>query len=151
VEVADVVRHYGLEPHPEGGWYRRTWEDRAVDAGGRRRGSAILFLLGPGEESRWHRIDATELWHHGAGGPLVLSRWVEGDDGVTSDVLGADGSAGHLPQVVVAPGEWQRARADGAWALVSCVVVPEFRFEGFELAPDGWEPPTPTLPNSGHL
>jgi len=142
VEVADVIGRFGLEPHPEGGWYRRTWEDPEVDAAGRRRGSAILYLLGPGEGSRWHRIDATELWHHGAGGPLVLERWADGQAAVSSTVLGADVAAGHAPQAVVAPGEWQRARAGGDWALVSCVVVPEFRFDGFDLAPAGWEPPT---------
>jgi predicted cupin superfamily sugar epimerase len=139
VEVADVIGRFGLEPHPEGGWYRRTWDDRSVDATGRRRGSSILFLLGPGQESRWHRIDATELWHHSAGGPLTLSRWADGDAGVTTVELGTD-VADHLPQAVVEPGEWQRARAERHWALVSCVVIPEFRFEGFELAPDGWEP-----------
>jgi uncharacterized protein len=143
VEVADVIARFGLEPHPEGGWYRRTWEDGSVDAAGRRRGSAILFLLGPGQESRWHRIDATELWHHSAGGSLTLSRFADGDAAVATIVLGPDVAAGHAPQAVVATGEWQRARADRHWALVSCVVVPEFRFEGFELAPDGWGPVPP--------
>jgi hypothetical protein len=28
----------------------------------------------------------------------------------------------------------------GAWTLVGCTVAPGFTFDGFELAPDGWEP-----------
>ena len=35
---------------------------------------------------------------------------------------------------------WQDARSLGAWTLVSCVVAPAFRFEGFEMAPEGWAP-----------
>ncbi|MEO0980326.1 MAG: cupin domain-containing protein, partial [Pseudomonadota bacterium] len=27
-----------------------------------------------------------------------------------------------------------------AWTLVGCTVAPGFQFEGFEMAPDGWEP-----------
>jgi predicted cupin superfamily sugar epimerase len=29
----------------------------------------------------------------------------------------------------------------GAWGLATCVVVPEFRFDGFEMLPDDWSPP----------
>ena len=32
------------------------------------------------------------------------------------------------------------AEADRGWCLAACVVTPGFRFEGFELAPPGWEP-----------
>jgi hypothetical protein len=43
-------------------------------------------------------------------------------------------------QAVVPAGWWQAARTTGEWTLVSCTVSPGFRFEGFELAPPGWEP-----------
>lgn len=35
---------------------------------------------------------------------------------------------------------WQSARSLGDWTLVGCTVAPDFRFEGFELAPPGWQP-----------
>ena len=42
---------------------------------------------------------------------------------------------------MVAPrGAWQAARTLGDWTLVGCVVAPACSFEGFELAPPGWEP-----------
>ena len=47
---------------------------------------------------------------------------------------------GETPQHLVRNGEWQSAEAEDGWALVACVVVPGFRFEGFELAAEGWEP-----------
>jgi hypothetical protein len=131
VDHTDIVDRFGLEPHPEGGHYRRTF----IDPEGR--ASSILFLLRKGERSRWHRIDAVEIWSHCGGGLLALS--ISADDGpVERTVLGPppDGR----PQTIVPAGVWQCAVPLADHALVTCVVVPAFRWEGFELAPDGWEP-----------
>jgi predicted cupin superfamily sugar epimerase len=60
--------------------------------------------------------------------------------GKTTFTLGNDLAADLRPQGVVPRGEWQSARALGAWTLVGCTVAPGFEFEHFELAPPGWEP-----------
>lgn len=126
-----LIEALGLLPHPEGGWYRRTWEATA-GAGERPAASAIYYLLLAGEVSAPHRIDATELWHFYAGDPLELQR--EWPDGRTDmSVLGSDVSAGQRPQIVVEAGVWQSARPLGEFALVGATVTPAFRFEGFEL------------------
>ena len=52
--------------------------------------------------------------------------------------LGVNIVADERPQVVVPKGVWQSARPLDCWALVGCIVAPAFRFEGFEMAPDGW-------------
>jgi predicted cupin superfamily sugar epimerase len=120
-----------LSPHPEGGWYRRTWVAPAED-GERPRGSAIYYLLLEGEVSAPHRIDATELWHFYAGDPLELT--LEPPGGLPRvQVLGPDVASGHVPQAVVEPGVWQSARSLGRFTLVGATVSPAFRFEGFEL------------------
>ncbi len=134
----EVVRLLRLDPHPEGGWYRETWRD-APEGGGRGAGTAIYYLLGAGEESRWHRVDATEIWHFYAGGTLELSLSADGS-AVERRLLGADLAAGQRPQEVVPAGVWQSARPLGAWTLVGCTVSPAFELTGFELAPDGWHP-----------
>ena len=87
----------GLEPHPEGGWYRRTWV-AAAGAGERPAGSAIYYLLLEGEVSAPHRIDATELWHFYAGDPLELHARMARRRGRDVPVLGADVAAGQPPQ-----------------------------------------------------
>jgi predicted cupin superfamily sugar epimerase len=133
-----IIDLLGLEPHPEGGTFAETW--RESSASGRPAGSAIYFLLGPDEVSHWHRVDAAEIWHHYAGAPLELSTWKEPGP-VERRVLGVDLTAGHRPQLVVQPREWQSARSRGAWTLVGCTVSPAFEFDRFELAPPGWEPP----------
>lgn len=139
LDADDLIQRLDLRPHPEGGWYRETWRADPAVEGGRSPGTAIYFLLRPGESSHWHHIDATEIWHHYAGGVLRLgiSR-----DGVTSRSyrLGPDLAAGQLPQVVVPPGAWQAAEPEGGAVLVGCTVAPGFEFAHFHLAPPCWEP-----------
>ena len=122
-----------MDPHPEGGHYVETWRGPA-GADGRACATAIYFLLRRGERSHWHRVDASEVWLHHAGDPLLLRI---GDREVT---LGPDLAAGERPQAVVPAGTWQSAEPVGEWSLVSCVVSPGFEFEHFELAPPGWSP-----------
>ena len=127
-----IIAKLGLQPHPEGGWYRQTWVGPKV--GGRASGTAILFLLRAGERSHWHRVDADEIWLWHAGAPLVLSM---GLDQAVEHRLGSDVLGDEVVQQVVPAGWWQAARSTGDWTLVSCTVSPGFRFEGFELAPAG--------------
>ncbi|MEZ5247397.1 MAG: cupin domain-containing protein [Acidimicrobiales bacterium] len=135
----DVIALLGLEPHPEGGRFAETWRAPAPD-GERASGTAIYFMLRAGETSHWHRVDATEIWHHYAGAPLALST-ADGEGRRERRILGPDLAAGERPQAVVAPDEWQSAASLGAWTLVGCTVSPGFEFSGFELAPTGWSPP----------
>lgn len=131
-----IIARLGLEPHPEGGHYRETWRDQAPR--GRGHGTAIYYLLKPGEVSAWHRIDATEIWHHYAGSPIELHL----RDGAKARrlVLGPAIEDGARPQVIVPAGTWQTARVLGPWALAGCTVSPAFEFSGFELAPEGGPP-----------
>jgi len=132
----------GLAPHPEGGWYRETW--RAGPAshpagypGPRDAATGIYFLLGPGEESRWHRVRSDEIWLWHSGGPLLMLDGGAGDRPSTqpeTTKLGPDLEAGEVPQHVVPGGHWQAARpAAGDEVLVSCVVAPGFDFADFTL------------------
>jgi len=132
-----LIQQLGLEPHPEGGWYRETWRHVAPD-GGRGAGTAIYFLLRDDERSGWHRVDADEVWHFYRGAPLELA--VVEDGASRLERLGPDLDSGERPQLVVPAGAWQRARSLGAFTLVGCTVSPAFDFSGFELAPDGFDP-----------
>ena len=59
-DLPDWAKRLDLSPHPEGGWYRETWRSRLTTpqsalppdyAGARSAGTAILFLLMPGQQS----------------------------------------------------------------------------------------------------
>ena len=124
-----------LQPHPEGGWYRETWRAPGTVStphGERSPATSILFLLQPGQRSRWHRVRSAELWLWQGGGPLELS--LGGTAAAPAPdrtvLLGPEGVLQHL----VEPGEWQAARpAAGQAVLTGCVVVPGFDFADFEL------------------
>ena len=142
MDAREVIDRLRLEPHPEGGWYRETWRGADTPAG-RSAGSAILFLIEGGAASRWHRVDADEVWAWNGGSPIELAI-SDGAGEVQRIRLGMDAERGEAPQAVVPAGTWQSERALGAWALASCIVIPGFMFEGFEMAPEGWHPSAPS-------
>jgi hypothetical protein len=139
MDAETIVETLGLEPHPEGGWYRETWAQSPAE--GRPSGTCIYYLLAEGQRSHWHRVDATEIWHFYAGAPLILSTSPDETGPATDHRLGPDLAAGERPQVIVPAEHWQAARSTGAWTLVGCTVSPGFRFEGFTLAPPGFDIP----------
>ena len=138
MQADQIIATLGLEPHPEGGWYRQTW---VAEGSARPVGTCIYFLLKAGEASHWHRVDAVEIWHFYAGAPLVLTFCADAAGPARDIRLGADLAAGEVPQAIVPNGWWQAARTLGDWSLVGCTVSPGFRFEGFELAPAGFDIP----------
>lgn len=135
----EIIALLGLQPHPEGGYFRETFRD-GEETSGRAHSTAIYFLLKAGEASHWHSVDAVETWHWYAGAPLDLG--IAAPDGPATRVrLGPDLVAGERPQAIVPKGYWQSARSLGAWTLVGCTVAPGFEFRGFVLAEPGFEPP----------
>ena len=138
--AAQVIAALDLKPHPEGGHFRETFRDDATIDGERSASTAIYFLLEDGQTSRWHTVDAAELWMWHAGAPLELSLAPPGGE-ARIHMLGFDPGRAILPQAIVPAHWWQQARSLGAWSLVTCTVAPGFRFEGFRMAPGGAEPP----------
>ena len=138
ITAAAVIAALGLQPHPEGGWYRETF--RAPATGARSAVTAIHFLLEAGQQSHWHRVDADEIWCWHAGSTLALGIAPGAGGAACWQSLGGDVLSGAAAQAVVPAGDWQAARAENGWALVSCVVAPGFDFAGFVLAPLGWSP-----------
>lgn len=138
----ELARLLDLEAHPEGGWFKETWRSAVQVAppgydGTRASATAIYFVLGAGEVSRWHRVRSAELWLWHAGVPLALTLGGAGErpaEDVTELLLGPDVAAGQRPQAVVPAGCWQAARpVEDGDVLVSCVVSPGFEFADFEL------------------
>ena len=135
----DLINRLGLAPHPEGGYYREVYRHED-EFGGRGAVTTIYFLLKAGEKSKWHRVDADEIWHHYDGAPVELSIAAEEGANVDAFILGKDIAAGEAPVRVVPAHHWQTAKSLGAWTLIGCTVAPAFDFDGFEMAPDGWSP-----------
>ena len=137
--AGEVIAELGMQPHPEGGHFVEIFRDRP-STGERGAVTSIYFLLKSGEISRWHRVDAVEIWNWYAGAPLKVA--IAELEGVPpkEHLLGSNVLAGARPQLVVPANAWQSARSLGEWTLVGCTVAPAFEYSGFELAPEGWEP-----------
>lgn len=141
LDAEKIIDILSMKPHPEGGHYVETFRDGPSSHPPSPRGhsTAIYYLLKAGEFSHWHRIDAAEVWHFYAGGPLALSISENGHD-TASYRLGINLSACERPQIVVPPNAWQCAEPLGRWTLVGCTVAPGFDFSTFELASKDWHP-----------
>ena len=145
-DIRKWVDRLQLIPHPEGGWYRETWRSEVTLAreglpngypGERRLMTSILYLLGTGMRSRWHRVRSEELWMHHRGDDLMLGLANLPELPTTADrkVRLGQGPEAEF-QSIVKPGEWQEAQAlpgEFGYALVGCVVAPGFEFEDFEM------------------
>lgn len=138
------IEKLGLQPHPEGGYYRQTYRaslELAQQAlppqftGPRAASTAIYFLLQGDDFSAFHRLRSDELWHFYLGRSMVVH--VIEDDGQYSRIhLGSDPEAGQALQAVVRAGCWFASQVLGgdSFALVGCTVAPGFEFDDFELA-----------------
>jgi hypothetical protein len=138
-EADQLIRRLSLQPHPEGGHFRETFRDWGTPPAGRDTNpgraysTAIYFLLKKGEASRWHRVDAAEIWHFYRGAPLELKI------GKRAHILGPAIEQSEAPQLIVPPNAWQAAKSLGDYTLVGCTVAPGFEFSKFELAPENFE------------
>lgn len=138
-DAKTIIELLDMKPHPEGGCYVETFRAEAPE-GERAASTAIYYLLQSGERSHWHRVlDADEVWHWYAGGPLRLRCCADGGR-VEEIILGPDLVNGQRPQAVIPRNDWQSAEPVDGWVLVGCTVAPGFDFQQFEMAPPDWTP-----------
>ena len=133
--AVELIKRLDLQPHREGGYFRRVFESthRVLCRDSREERSAlttIYYLLTAEQYSRWHRIAGDEIWHHYEGDPVELV-WA-GADRCGQHILGPAGEAS-APVAVVPGGCWQAARTLGKYALLGCSVAPGFTYAEFEL------------------
>ena len=140
----NLISHYNLQPHPEGGWYAQSYRSSEIIpaaalpdrfGGDRVFSTAIYFLLEQGNFSAFHRIKSDECWHFYQGDPLEV--FVIGTDRqLTIVTLGQDSSRGQLFQYVVPANCWfaSRPAKESKFCFLGCTVAPGFDFADFELA-----------------
>ena len=142
--VDTLIQRYGLEPHPEGGWYKQTHKSNEQIAaralperfGARRSFStAIYFLLEKENFSAFHRIKSDECWHFYAGDSLLIYI-IEQSGELKVISLGSDHEKGQSFQYVVQANCWFAScpAPESEYCFVGCTVSPGFEFDDFELA-----------------
>lgn len=142
--VEELIRHFMMLPHPEGGWYKENYRSNEIFpgtalperfGGNREFATAIYFLLEKGDFSAFHRIKSDECWHFYAGDPLEIFI-IREDNKLHKVILGNDISKGQHFQYIVPANCWfaSRPAAGSEFSFVGCTVSPGFDFEDFELA-----------------
>jgi len=134
--AAELAATLGLEPHPEGGFFRETYraaETVVTPRGERAASTAILFLVTAAALSHLHRIKSDELWVFQGGLPLELVTLLAGGE-LETRVLGdleesartlagapdesdparaTEAAPAWSPQALAPAGSWQGARLAG--------------------------------------
>ena len=138
------ISHLGLQPHPEGGYFRETYRcEENISPGAiptrfsgfRSFSTSIYYLLERGDFSAFHRIKSDECWHFYAGQTLLIH--IIKEDGIYfCTQLGNDVAAGETFQFAVPAGAWFAVEpaSYGDFALAGCTVSPGFDFADFEMA-----------------
>lgn len=138
-DATRCIEALGLQPHPEGGYFREVYRSpQQVQAGDRVRpaSTSIYFLLPENEISSWHVVQSDEQWHYytgGIGAALELHLLQNGEHLMRT--LGGEIFTGQRPQAIVPAGVVQAAQAIGGWVLMGCTVAPGFDFADFALIP----------------
>jgi predicted cupin superfamily sugar epimerase len=162
-QASELVAKLALQPHPEGGWYREVYRSPTrVDTarGSRSAITTIYYLLERNQLSRWHVVQADELWHFYGGAPLELVQYEPESHELVRYELGhvvggasaggggaavrpaatpvgaVVGPASATAVAVIPTGAWQAARSLGEYSVVGCTVGPGFEFADFRFVCD---------------
>ena len=143
ITVDELVKHFDLQPHPEGGFFKETYRDKEIILnrslpdrfkGDRNYSTAIYYLLPEGTKSRLHRIPSDECWHFYLGDPMTLVQ-ISPDGKIEKIQLGQNVKSGHQLQHIVPRGYWFGGYPNpgSRYSFVGCTVAPGFDFADFEM------------------
>jgi predicted cupin superfamily sugar epimerase len=138
------IQRLGLQPHPEGGFYRQSYCSTELIpvtvlpprfTGSRFFSTAIYYLLQKGDFSAFHKIKSDECWHFYAGKSIYIYV-IENDGNLYYTKLGSNIDNEEVFQCVIPAEAWFAVEpAPGTeFGLAGCTVAPGFDFEDFEMA-----------------
>jgi len=142
-EKHSLIANLGLVPHPEGGYYKSTYQstERISDTevsvnfeGERKLYTSIYFLLTSDDVSHFHRLKSDEIWYFHGGSPLTIH--VIHENGEYEEIkLGMNLEKDEVPQALVPKNSifGSSVYDKDTFSLVGCMVSPGFEFQDFEL------------------
>ncbi len=136
--AAQLIAQMGLQPHPEGGYYKEVYRSenivlRPFSPESKQACTSIYYLLEGSDYSGFHRLLSDELWYFHKGSPLHIH--VIDEDGAYAVYELSDTPSGSF-SVAIKAGQWFASEipSKSGYILVSCVVAPGFDFAEFEMA-----------------
>ncbi|MFJ3366969.1 cupin domain-containing protein [Pseudomonas sp. NPDC086251] len=152
----DVIAELNLEPHVEGGYFRRTFQTdhqpMAETAGGQRYlMSSIYYLLTRESPIGYFHLNRSDILHYYHLGDAIQYCLIFPNGTLKTVVMGSDILAGQCLQLHVPGGVWKASQlTDGSegFGLISEAVSPGFDFADMEMGsqhklgeqfPEHWE------------
>lgn len=139
--AAELIRLLALEPHVEGGWYRRSFcSESALDietpGGNRPLLTSIYYLLTTEHDTGAFHLNRSGILHYFHEGDPIHYSLIYPDGHLQGIVMGGDLAAGQQLQLFVPGGVWKASRLSVGslgYGLVSEAVAPGFDFEDMSL------------------
>ncbi|ARN73638.1 cupin domain-containing protein [Oceanicoccus sagamiensis] len=128
-----------LEPHTEGGYYRRTYcsEKAVTTANGSERAllSSIYYMLCSDSPIGFFHRNQSDIIHYWHSGSALTYYLVDPEGNFSSHRLGPDLAAGDSFQMTVPGGYWKATLLEnGDYGLLSEAVAPGFDYADMTLA-----------------
>jgi predicted cupin superfamily sugar epimerase len=137
-EIPEIIQSLQLEPHCEGGYYRRTYlsDIECTSNSGKARAtmSSIYYLVTQKKGMSYLAANESDLmlFHH-AGAPLKVI-FIDEQGDVEEKILGTDFAAGQQPQMLCPGGVWKAYELmSGEYTLVSEALSPSFDYDDLYL------------------
>ncbi|MHC8411340.1 cupin domain-containing protein [Pseudomonas sp. Hz4] len=136
-----VIRAQDLEPHMDGGFYRRTFQAdhhaMVETASGRRHLMTSIYYLPTKDSPRGHfHLNQSDIVHYYHLGDAIQYSLIFPDGTMKMVVMGSDINAGQCLQLHVPGGVWKASQLTNGLAgygLISEAVSPGFDFADMEL------------------
>jgi predicted cupin superfamily sugar epimerase len=132
-----LISSLELEPHPEGGFFRRTYQSIAAapigpEGKSRRLLSSIFYLLSRDSPIGQLHVNRSDILHFHQGGAPIRYTLVSPSGELSQTILGSDLAKGRTLQLTV-PGGWWKAsellEGEADFGLISEAVSPGFEYE----------------------
>ncbi len=139
VDIDTLIETLGLQPHVEGGYFRRTFEaghrDKIDQGDGPRFTMTSIYYLLTQESpvGHWH-LNKSDILHFFHLGAPIIYYLIHPDGRLERVVMGPDPSQGHVLQMAVTGGTWKASHLEkGDYGLISEAVSPGFEYADMTL------------------
>lgn len=126
----DLIKLFGLVPHPDGGFYKETYHSKKQCSRlGRQAGSSIYYYLTGTDRTVWHRIGVDRVWYYHSGS-CVRVYTIDPDGQLTTQQVGNPlRDATCLPQICLPANHWVAVERDKeeTFSLLSSAYFPAFQ------------------------
>lgn len=141
LSIKDLVAALYLEPHLEGGYYRRTYQSNdqnmVTTTGGQRyRMTSIYYLLTHDSPVGHFHLNQSDIVHYYHLGDAIEYTLIFPDGTLKTITMGSDVIAGECLQLQVSGGVWKASRlieGSAGFGLISEAVSPGFDYADMEL------------------